>query len=66
MPRVAKKATTAKPAEAVEKPVEYEVCDAMKSHGTIMLGAHFIPIVDGKVKVCAMTKMVLDKSGFLK
>lgn len=66
MPRVAKKATTAKPVEAVEKPVEYEVCDAMKSHGSIMLGTHFIPIVDGKVKISAKTKGIFEKSGFLK
>lgn len=69
MPRVAKKATTAiknSELKEAEKPVEYEVCDAMKSHGSIMLGTHFIPIVDGKVKISAMTKAILDKSGFLK
>ena len=69
MPRVAKKATTAiKDSELkeAEKPVEYEVCDTMKSHGSIMLGSHFIPIVDGKVKISATTKMILDESGFLK
>lgn len=69
MPRVAKKATTAiKNSELKEagKPVEYEVCDAMKSHGSIMLGTHFIPIVDGKVKISAKTKEIFEKSGFLK
>lgn len=66
MARTAKTATTAKPAGAVEKPVEYEVCDAMKSHGSIMLGTHFIPIVDGKVKISAKTKEIFEKSGFLK
>lgn len=66
MARTAKTATTAKPAEAVEKPVEYEVCDAMKSHGSILVGTQFIPIVDGKVKVGAELKEVLEKSGFLK
>lgn len=69
MPRVAKKATTAiknSELKEAEKPVEYEVCDAMKSHGSIMLGTHFIPIVDGKVKISAKTKGIFEKSGFLK
>lgn len=69
MPRVAKKATTAiknSELKEAEKPVEYEVCDAMKSHGSIMLDTHFIPIVDGKVKISAKTKEIFEKSGFLK
>lgn len=69
MPKVAKEATTAiknSELKEAEKPVEYEVCDAMKSHGSIMLGTHFIPIVDGKVKISAKTKEIFDKSGFLK
>lgn len=67
MARTAKAATTEKPVvEVAEKPVEYEVCDAMKSHGSIMLGTHFIPIVDGKVKISAKTKEIFEKSGFLK
>lgn len=69
MPRVAKKAITAiknSELKEAEKPVEYEVCDAMKSHGSIMLGTHFIPIVDGKVKISAKTKEIFEKSGFLK
>lgn len=69
MPRVVKKATTAiknSELKEAEKPVEYEVCDAMKFHGSIMLGTYFIPIVDGKVKISAKTKEIFEKSGFLK
>ena len=52
------KAATEKPedepvVEAKEKPEEYEVKDYLKSHGSIMLGTHFIPIKDGKVKKMA-------------
>lgn len=67
MARTAKAAATEKPvAEATDKPVECEVKDYLKSHGSIMLGTHFIPIVDGKVRISAKTKEVFEKSGFLK
>lgn len=67
MARTAKAAATDKPVvEAMDKPAEYEVCDAMKSHGSIMLGTHFVPIVDGKVRISAKTKEIFEKSGFLK
>ena len=61
MPRVAK----AK-AETVETTNEFEVKDHMKTNGSIMVGTQFIPIVNGKVKVGAKMKEVLEKSGFLK
>lgn len=67
MARTAKAATTAKPeVEATDKPVECEVKDYLKSHGSIMLGTHFVPIVDGKVRISAKTKEIFEKSGFLK
>lgn len=67
MARTAKAATTEKPVvEATDKPVECEVKDYLKSHGSIMLGTHFVPIVDGKVRISAKTKEVFEKSGFLK
>ena len=68
MARTAKAAeTTAKPeVEATEKPVECEVKDFLKSHGSIMLGTHFVPIVNGKVRISAKTKEIFEKSGFLK
>lgn len=75
MARTAKAAATDKPVteavekpevEATDKPVECEVKDYLKSHGSIMLGTHFIPIVNGKVKISAKTKEVFEKSGFLK
>lgn len=67
MARTAKAASTEKPVvEATEKPVEYEVKDYLKSHGSIMLGTHFIPIKNGKVKISAKTKEIFEKSGFLK
>lgn len=67
MARTAKVASTEKPmVEATEKPVEYEVKDYLKSHGSIMLGTHFIPIKNGKVKISAKTKEIFEKSGFLK
>lgn len=70
MPRVAK-AATEKPedepvVEATGKPEEYEVKDYLKSHGSIMLGTHFVPIKDGKVKISVKTKEIFEKSGFLK
>lgn len=52
--------------EATGKPVEYEVKDYLKSHGSIMLGTHFVPIKDGKVKISSKTKEIFEKSGFLK
>ena len=52
--------------EATEKPVEHEVKDYLKSHGSIMLGTHFIPIKNGKVKISSKTKEIFEKSGFLK
>lgn len=61
MPRVAK----AK-AETVETTNEFEVKDHMKANGSILVGTQFIPIVNGKVKVSAKLKEVLEKSGFLK
>ena len=61
MPRVAK----AK-AETVETTSEFEVKDHMKANGSILVGTQFIPIVNGKVKVSAKLKEVLEKSGFLK
>lgn len=67
MARTAKVASTEKPmVEVTEKPVEYEVKDYLKSHGSIMLGTHFIPIKNGKVKISAKTKEIFEKSGFLK
>ena len=70
MPRVAKAKPTEKPVENNEKTViknsELEVKDHMKTNGSIMVGTQFIPIVDGKVKVSAEMKEVLEKSGFLK
>lgn len=68
MARTAKAAaTTEKPVvEATDKPVECEVKDFLKSHGSIMFGTHFIPIVGGKVKISAKTKEIFEKSGFLK
>lgn len=67
MARTAKAVATAKPeVEATDKPVECEVKDFLKSHGSIMLGTHFIPIVGGKVKISAKTKEIFEKSGFLK
>lgn len=81
MPRVAKakaetkvEATetkaTEKPVESNENPVvensEFEVKDHMKANGSILVGTQFIPIVNGKVKVGAKLKEVLEKSGFLK
>lgn len=67
MARTAKAATTEKPVvEATEKPVECEVQEFLKSHGSIMLGTHFVPIVDGKVRISAKTKEIFEKSGFLK
>ena len=74
MPRVAKaKAETkveAAETKATEKPViknsEFEVKDHMKANGSILVGTQFIPIVNGKVKVSAKLKEVLEKSGFLK
>lgn len=81
MPRVAKakaetKVETAE-TKATEKPVEnnektviknseLEVKDHMKANGSILVGTQFIPIVNGKVKVSAKLKEVLEKSGFLK
>lgn len=69
MPRVAK-AATEKPVENNEKTViknsEFEVKDYLKTHGSIMVGTQFVPIVDGKVKASARLKEVLEKSGFLK
>lgn len=53
-------------AETVDKPVEYEVKDYLKSHGSIMIGTHFVPIKNGKVKISAKTKEIFEKSGFLK
>ena len=61
MPRVAK----AK-AETVETTNEFEVKDHMKANGSILVGTQFIPIVNGKVKVSAKLKEILEKSGFLK
>lgn len=66
MARTAKAATEKPVVEATEKPVEYEVKDYLKSHGSIMLGTHFIPIKNGKVKISAKTKEIFEKSGFLK
>lgn len=74
MPRVAKAKAetkaTEKPVENNEKPViknsELEVKDHMKENGSILVGTQFIPIVNGKVKVSAKLKEVLEKSGFLK
>lgn len=63
MPRVAKKAATE---ETVIRNSELEVKDDMKANGFILVGTQFIPIVDGKVKVSAKLKEVLEKSGFLK
>lgn len=61
MPRVAKPK-----AETVETTSEFEVKDHMKTNGSILVGTQFIPIVNGKVKVSAKMKEVLEKSGFLK
>lgn len=67
MARTAKAAATDKPVvEATDKPAECEVKDYLKSHGSIMLGTHFVPIVDGKVRISAKTKEIFEKSGFLK
>lgn len=63
MQRVAKKAATE---ETVIRNSELEVKDDMKANGSILVGTQFIPIVDGKVKVSAKLKEVLEKSGFLK
>lgn len=61
---------TEKPVESNEKTViknsEFEVKDHMKANGSILVGTQFIPIVNGKVKVSAKLKEVLEKSGFLK
>ena len=53
-------------AETVETTSEFEVKDHMKANGSILVGTQFIPIVNGKVKVSAKLKEVLEKSGFLK
>ena len=67
---VAETIATEKPVESNEKPViknsEFEVKDHMKANGSILVGTQFIPIVNGKVKVSAKLKEVLEKSGFLK
>ena len=74
MPRVAKAKAetkaTEKTVENNEKQViensEFEVKDHMKANGSILVGTQFIPIENGKVKVSAKLKEVLEKSGFLK
>ena len=67
---VAETKATEKPVESNEKPViknsEFEVKDHMKANGSILVGTQFIPIVNGKVKVSAKLKEVLEKRGFLK